>query len=201
MGKIIPWFIRDYIWVFNDKVYERRAEQQLKLLKKWKKKVEESWKEFKSIEPKLFLSIVWNWWLEDNDSLQEKRANLLFNATTIWWVTVWYSEILKELWESEVLILDKIYEEGQIISKKKNIGLEDVIIETVKISKSYKLDLETVKIMVDNFYRLRLAQPPEYKGLKVWWDEELYLSIRTNMYFQLTPLWISFIKACKYGTD
>lgn len=197
LWKIIPGFFKDFIWALNDKVRERRAEKQIDLLLKRKNKVKMSWKEIAAVEPKLFFSIIWNWSLEDDESIQEKWINLLYNASTNWNVIVWYSEILKELWSNEVKVLDKIYNDWVMVSQRDNKNIESIVFETEKISQLFGIPLNNVRLMINNFYRLKLIEPPEFTWMSTGWEDNLHPILRTDMYFQLTYLWISFIEACK----
>ena len=195
VDKIIPWFIKEGFWMITDQFKYRRGSRILSLMKKWREKVAESWLPLHEIDPKLFLPIIENWSLEKEDSLQDKRANMLANASTGGHILIWYAEILKELWTQEIQVLDRIYDEANLLSKTEWKEFEDIQFSTEKISQNFGIEIKNCKLMMDNFFRLRITEAPALMSMSAWWYHPI---LKTNMAFQLTTLWVKFIEACKF---
>ena len=101
-------------------------------------------------------------------------------------------EILKELSTLEVHILDKIYNDA-ILS---NENITDVQFWTDKVCELFKINIEEWRLIVDNFFRLRLAEAPAVQWIKMWDFSPVW---KTNDFFQMTTLWYKFIEACKFN--
>ena len=165
-------------------------------------KLEELWipqDRLKRISPKLFRTIIEKWSLEEDESLQDRRANLLFCATTNTnniQIISSYSDILWQLGTVEVQILDSLYQSAQEASMSQQISLDKVVFDTEKISLNFGQDLSEIILVIENFFRLRLVEAPEFKWMTTWsW---LHPILRTNMRFQFTSFGIDFICTCKF---
>jgi len=189
---IIPWIV-DKSWIKKDEAKFERWENAQKLMIKAKKIIDDSQKEIKKPPLKISTPLLENASLENEEDLQNKWANLLANSLT--WeknITPAYIEILKELSTLEVHILDKIYNDA-ILS---NENITDVQFWTDKVCELFKINIEEWRLIVDNFFRLRLAEAPAVQWIKMWDFSPVW---KTNDFFQMTTLWYKFIEACKFN--
>ena len=140
MGKIVPDFVSDAFWMISDNFKYRRTLNVVRILQKMEWKLKESWisqDRLKRISPKLFWTIIEKWSLEEDESLQDRRANLLFCATTNTnniQIISSYSDILWQLGAVEVQILDSLYQSAQEASRSQKISLDKVVLYTEEIS-------------------------------------------------------------------
>lgn len=202
MRKIVPDFVSDAFWMINDNFKYRRALNVIRILQKMEWKLKESWipqDRLKRISPKLFWTIIEKWSLEEDESLQDRRANLLFCATTNTnniQIISSYSDILWQLGAVEVQILDSLYQLAQEASRSQQISLDKVVFDTERLSLNVGQDLSEIILVIENFFRLRLVEAPEFKWMTTWsW---LHPILRTNMRFQFTSFGIDFICTCKF---
>lgn len=202
MGKIVPDFVSEAFWMIKDTFKYRRALNVVRILQKMEWKLKESWiwqDRLKRISPKLFWTIIEKWSLEEDESLQDRRANLLFCATTNTnniQIISSYSDILWQLGAVEVKILDSLYQSAQKASMSQKISLDKVVFDTEKISLNFGQDLSESILVIENFFRLRLVEAPEFEWMTTWlW---LHPILRTNMRFQFTSFGIDFICTCKF---
>lgn len=151
------------------------------------------WKDIKQIWTKESLFFLENASKEDDEYLQKKWTDLLSNSLTITWkINISYIEILKQLSSIEVKILDKIYEEA----RSSWWILTNIQFSSEKISQIFSISIDEVRVIVDNLYRLRLAEAPWVQWIQMWWFSPVW---KTNDIFQITFLWIKFIEACKFN--
>lgn len=189
---VIPWVI-DERGIRQDEAKFKRWENAQKLLIKAKRITEDVDEQLKEPPLKISMPLLENASLEDEEELQDKWANLLANSLTQKKdIKPAYIEILKELSSIEVKILDKIYEEA----KKERWNPTDIQFSTEKISQIFSIHMDDTRVIIDNLYRLRLAEAPGVQWIQVWWFFPVW---KTNDIFQITFLWIKFIEACKFN--
>lgn len=189
---VIPWIV-DKSWIKQDEIKFKRWKNAQIMLIEAKKIVEESKKSINEPPLKISTPLLENASLEDEVELQKKWANLLANALT--WeknITPAYIEILKELSTLEVHILDKIYNDAISSGEK----ITDVQFWTDKVCKLFQIDIEEWRLIIDNLFRLRLAEPPAVQWIKLW---DFFAVWKTNDFFQMTTLWYKFVESCKFN--
>ena len=109
---IVPDFVKDGVGILSDQVKLWRWTNQINIIKKAQRKIEESGLEKKQIPLKVLVPIIENSSLEQDENMQEKWANMLANAATgNVEISPNYAAILNELSPIEVSILEKIYSE------------------------------------------------------------------------------------------
>lgn len=190
---IIPWYV-DEVWIKQDNAKFKRFENANKLFIRAKKITEWVSEELQEPPLKISMPLIENASLESEDELQEKWANLLANSLTNKKdIKPAFIEILKELSSIEVKILDKIYEEA------KNTWwiLTNIQFSSEKIAQIFLISIDEVRVIIDNLYRLRLAEAPWVQWIQMGWFFPVW---KTNDIFQITFLWIKFIEACKFST-
>lgn len=188
---VIPWII-DKSWMKQDDAKFKRWENAQKLFIKAKRITDQINQEL--IEPPLKISmpLLENASLESEDELQEKRANLLANSLTgKKEIKPAYIEILKELSTIEVKILDAIYNEASKIWWI----ITDIQFSTEAIATNTWTQIDSIKVIIDNLFRLRLAEAPAMMNISTW---AYHPVLKTTDIFQLTFFWVKFIEACKF---
>lgn len=194
IGKIVPWFLKNWIWVLNDNIQYYRWVNRLKLLTKWIEKVKESWLSLQEVALKQFIPIIDNGSLEEDDSMQERRSNMLSNLTTHPnRVKNSYPEILKQLESIEVKVLDHYYESTKHLSNEEMIN-KWIWKDKAKIF--FNISDDDYYIMADNLIRLRLLTMPSSGSWASIWDNPF--SLYTYDTLQITALWKDFIKSIKF---
>ncbi len=188
---VIPWII-DKRGIKQDNAKFKRWENAQTLFIKAKKLTE--YFDWELSEPPLKIStpLLENASLESESELQDKWASLLANSLT--WkkdIKPMFIEILKELSWVEVRILDIIYKDALAIWWE----ITDIKFSSHRISVLFELDINEVRLIVDNIYRLRLAEAPSLWWIDVWGVMPVW---KTNDTFQMTYLWIRFIEACQF---
>ncbi|MDD2516235.1 MAG: Abi-alpha family protein [Candidatus Gracilibacteria bacterium] len=190
---IIPGYV-DEVGIKQDNAKFKRFENANKLFIRAKKITEGVSEELQEPPLKISMPLIENASLESEDELQEKWANLLANSLTNKKdIKPAFIEILKELSSIEVKILDKIYEEA------KNTGgiLTNIQFSSEKIAQIFLISIDEVRVIIDNLYRLRLAEAPGVQGIQMG---GFFPVGKTNDIFQITFLGIKFIEACKFST-
>jgi len=189
---IIPGII-DKSWMQQDEAKFKRWENAQKLFIKTKRITDQINQELKEPPLKISMPLLENASLESEDELQEKWANLLVNSLTNQKeIKPSYIEILKELSSIEVKILDSIYDEAKRIWWV----ITDIQFSSEKISKNAWTSIDNIKIVIDNLFRLRLAEAPAMTSISTW---PYHPVLKTTDIFQLTFFWVKFIEACKYN--
>jgi len=182
--------------ILQDKVRLWRVKNQISILNKAqefcvKNKINPNHIPIKTLVPLLEYGS-----LEDDLKIQEKWASLLAHAsdsTTENNIIASYAQMLSQLSSREVVILDRHFFEYESTSPDKREGLA---FSTQKISDSYRILNEDLKIILGNLTRLHIIQAPASHGkLKI---DSYPIVMRTNEIFQLTSFGIDFIKKCKY---
>lgn len=216
---IIPWYV-DKVWIKQDNMKFKRWENTLNLLVSAKKITDLTQKEL--LEPPLKISVplIESASLEDEEELQEKWAILLANSLTCEKnIKPIYIEILKQLSSIEVKILDKLYSDYMTLLNRNKIKIEEKnsLMHSNKLTEeeNNKLKIELYNLEhiefdalnvnllkdLDNLWEM-LDKFNMYKIIQNWyiwniitWNER---TISNNKYrFELTDLWIAFIRACK----
>lgn len=188
---VIPWII-DKSWMKQDDAKFKRWENAQKLFIKAKRITDQINQELTEPPLKISMPLLENASLENEDELQEKRANLLANALTEKKeIKPAYIEILKELSTIEVKILDAIYNEAIKIWWI----ITDIQFSTEKIAINTWTQIDSVKVIIDNLFRLRLAEAPAMMNISTW---SYHPVLKTTDIFQLTFFWVKFIEACKF---
>lgn len=189
---IIPGVV-DNVWMKQDDAKFKRWKNAQNLLVKARRITEGMDEQLQEPPLKLSMPLLENASLEDDDELQEKWANLLANTLTQKKdIRPAYIEILKELSSIEVKILDKIYDDAKTLWWV----LTEVQFSSEKISQMFSISVDDIRVVVDNLYRLRLAEAPGVQWIQVGW---FYPVWKTNDVFQITFLWVRFVEACKFN--
>ena len=184
----IPEPIKELVGMLTDSIKGWRAQNMVKVLMGTKKLIDESGLSTSELSGKFFVQAIEKASVEDNDSLQIKWATLIANASTgkITQDTKFIS-ILSELNENEVKILDVLHREFL------NDSTSGLIFSAEKISTVFGINISDVRVMIDNFYRLNICQPPASSGVSIGGQQ---LMLRTNNTFTFTDLGKAFVWAC-----
>ena len=191
---IVPEFIKDGVGILSDQLKFWRWKNQVSIIKNAQAKIESSGLTKKQIPLKVLVPIIQNSSLEEEDSMQEKWANMLANAVTGRTdISPNYAGILNELSTVEVKLLEQIYKESikeADYHKRKNIQFD-----TSKVMKFLSVDDQKMDLIIENLYRLNLLQPPAGGGIKVG---EYKFALRTTKIFEFTTLGYEFVKSCSW---
>jgi hypothetical protein len=193
-GGIIPSFVKEGGGILTDTVRFWRWKNQVNIIKKAKEKVEKSGLEKKQVPLKTLLPLIENSALEEEESIQEKWANILANAITAEKeIKPNYAEILKELSSLEIIILDKLFDESNKESDYKKRRL--LQFSKQKISEIFKISDEQADLIIENLYRLNLCQAPAGQGVAIG---EFKFALRTTEVFEFTTFGYHFVQSCKW---
>jgi hypothetical protein len=187
-GNALDFLSNGKFSIRNQNIKFRVFKNRVKIETEARELIEDSGLPITPLDLKVQKSISENSQLEENPILQNKWSNMIANALTKKVeVTNNNSIILSQLNESEVLILDKIYAEAidQELPKK-------CIFDKNAISEVFKISIDRVEIIFDNFLRLRLI-----KNLTA--NVPGMVAITQDMSkFNLTPLGFHFIESYKF---
>ncbi len=194
-GGIIPDFVKEGGGILADTVRFWRWKNQVNIIKKVKEKVEKSGLAKKQVPLKILLPLIENSALEEEETIQDKWANILANAVTAQKeIKPNYAEILKELSSLEIVILDKLFDESnreQNYQKRRQMQFSKQ-----KISEIFKLSNEQADLIIENLYRLNLCQAPAGHGIAVG---EYQFALRTTEVFEFTTFGYYFVQSCKWN--
>lgn len=190
---IVPDFVRQGGGILSDNVRFWRFKNKIDIIKKTQKVIEDSGLQKEQVPLKILIPLIESSSLEEDETMQQRWANLLANAATGFiGIKANYVEILKELSPLEASILDKIYQDAYTESddeKRKTCQFDK---ETV--CKIFSLSSEEGDLIIHNLYRLGLCQSPGSTGI-MYGNERVALQT-TNM-FELTSLGFHFIRSCQ----
>lgn len=195
LGKIVNPPLEELGLLAKDTVKYWRFKNQVNILLKAEKFLEDKNIAPKKIPLKTIVPLLENGSLEEDDFMQTKWAALLANtidSTYQFDIHYSYVEILKQLSPFEAQLLDKIYIEAKSNpenDKTKISFSKEKILELTNISS------DRFNILVDNLFRLNLLQPPaSHGGVSIG---KYPVSLRTYETIQITSLGYDFIKACR----
>lgn len=191
LSKIAPGFVKEFGGVLSDSVKGWRARNMIKILTRTKVLIEQSGLSQQELSGKFFVQAIEKASVEDDDTLQEKWAQLLSSAVSgKVQQDVKYISILSELSSIEVKLLDAI-SKGQVQSTPR---VPEFIYSAEKVTEYLKISSVATKIMIDNFYRLNICHAPAMDGITVGSQKAL---VRTNETFTFTDLGRAFLSAVK----
>jgi len=191
---IAPEFLKDGVGILSDNVKFWRWNNQVSIIKKAAKKVEESGLPKQQIPLKVLAPIIELSSLEEEETMQEKWANMLANAASgRVSISPNYSAILNELSPTEVSILDAIFKDASKETDYKN--RKKLQFGKDKIIQAFNLTEEGADLIVCNLYRLNLLQAPAGYGVRTG---DYPFALSTIDIFELTPLGYEFIRACNW---
>lgn len=191
---IVPDAIKNGAGILNDNVRYWRFSNQIKIIEKTQKLIEDSKLEKKFIPLKVLAPIIEHSSLEEDPTVQEKWANMLANAATgKQEVSPNYAAILNELSSIEVFILDKIYNNASQETDYKKRKL--IQFDKLQLKNLLKIDEKKSDLIVENLFRLNLLQTPGSRGASMG---NYPLALRTNEIFEFTTLGYEFVKACRW---
>jgi hypothetical protein len=190
---VIPEFVRQGGGILSDNVKFWRFKNQINIIKKAQKVIEDSGLEKQQVPLKVLTPLIESSSLEEDDGMQEKWANLLANAATGFsGIKANYVEILKELSPLEATILDNIFRAANTeidYEKRKTMQFDKT-----KICQAFSLSSDEGDLIIQNLYRLGLCQPPGSSGM-MFGNERV--GLQTTNIFELTTLGFHFIRACQ----
>jgi len=192
-GGIIPQFVKESGGILFDNVRFWRWKNQVNIIKKAKKFLEENNLQKNPVSLKVLVPLLEASSLEEDQTMQDKWANLLTNAiSNKLEIRPNYVEILKELSPIEVLLLDKIYEEARKESDyQKRLSLN---FDKQKICDWLKLSSEKFDVLIENLFRLNLCRMPGATGIMFGNNK---VAVHTTNLFELTSMGFDFVKACR----
>lgn len=191
---VVPDFIKDGVGILSDQVKLWRWSNQINIITKAQRKIEESGLDKKQIPLKVLVPIIQNSSLEQDENMQDKWANMLANAATgNVEISPNYAAILNELSPIEVSILDKIYQEVNKESdyqKRKSFQFDASKLQSILSITEEKMDL-----IVENLFRLNVLQSPAGQGVMLG---NFPFALKTTKVFEFTTLGYEFVKACNW---
>lgn len=197
---IVPNFVKEFGGVLQDAVKGWRARNMIKIMVETKSLIEKSGLTPQELSGKFFVQAIEKASIEDDESLQSKWASLIANAS-LGKVNsdIKYVSILSELNSNEVKLLEAISIEllkGQTVVVEEIHGthMKELVFSAQKSADFLNLSLLETQVIVDNFYRLNICQPPAMDGFSV--DNKNAL-LRTNEFFTFTDLGRAFLTAVK----
>ena len=197
VGKLVDPALEEGGGIIQDTIKFWRFKNQINIILKAKKFLEEKSIEPAKILPKVLVSILENGSLEEDATIQDKWAALLANAADPnkrYFVKPSFAGILKELSTLEVVLLDKIFDE---VNQNKNPNKVEIFFDKEKICQNFQTNEDEFDIMADNLFRLNLCQPPaSFGGVKIG---EYPVQLRTYKLIGFTRLGYEFVKACRFG--
>ena len=191
---IVPDFVKDGVGILSDQVKLWRWTNQINIIKKAQRKIEESGLEKKQIPLKVLVPIIENSSLEQDENMQEKWANMLANAATgNVEISPNYAAILNELSPIEVSILEKIYSE---VNKEADYAKRrEFQFDASKLQSMLSISAEKMDLIIENLFRLNVLQSPAGKGAMLG---NFPFALRTTKVFEFTTLGYEFVKACNW---
>jgi hypothetical protein len=194
LDSIVPGFVKEGGGILTDQVKFWRWKNQLNIVKKAIVKIEESSLEKQQVPLKVLSPILENSSLEEEESMQDKWANLLANAVTgREKIRPNFAEILKELSPVEATILDSLFNRarGETDYEKRR----ELQFSKQKISDLYSLTSEEADLIIEDLFRMNLCQVPGGRGARLG---KYNFALRTTEIFELTTLGFNFVKACSW---
>ncbi len=205
LSKALGEPIEEAIGMIGDKLKFMRWERQIRLIDK----VEEISQNRKiigkeiPIPPKLFIPIMENASLEDNNTLQDIWARLIVSSQdekTSKNVRVAYIDIIKQLEDVDVMFLDKLYYWYQDYTKQNNILDENFYTKLTfskdNIIKSLDLSEFEYQSIVDNLMRVRCIRSEIKIITSIMAGNEAMTIDKGYNSLQLTALGVNFIQIC-----
>lgn len=205
LSKALGEPIEEAIGMIGDKLKFMRWERQIRLIDK----VEEISQNRKiigkeiPIPPKLFIPIMENASLEDNNTLQDIWARLIVSSQdekTSKNVRVAYIDIIKQLEDVDVIFLDKLYNWYQDYTKQNNILDENFYTKLTfskdNIIKSLDLSEFEYQSIVDNLMRVRCIRSEIKIITSIMAGNEAMTIDKGYNSLQLTALGVNFIQIC-----
>ena len=205
LSKALGEPIEEAIGMIGDKLKFMRWERQIRLIDK----VEEISQNRKiigkeiPIPPKLFIPIMENASLEDNNTLQDIWARIIVSSQdekTSKNVRVAYIDIIKQLEDVDVMFLDKLYYWYQDYTKQNNILDENFYTKLTfskdNIIKSLDLSEFEYQSIVDNLMRVRCIRSEIKIITSIMAGNEAMTIDKGYNSLQLTALGVNFIQIC-----
>jgi hypothetical protein len=183
-NKIAGPLANEFGQIIGDRMREYRISKAVALLEKTKRILEVAGIDPNHVPPSLFLPIIENASVQDNDALHDRWAALLANAAKPSCdILPAYIEILKQLSAYEVQFLDSAFD--QITEDQKKIAYPASIRENL-------ID-PFPRIMMENIYRLRLVT----RDTQEVDPKQLFHMRAGNMPFYFSDLGRAFVVACR----
>lgn len=195
-GKLINPALEEGGGVLSDTIKFWRFKNQINLLLKAKKFLEDKGINPSQVLPKTLVPILEEGSLEEDAMMQNRWAAMLANAadpSSGVDVRPSYPEILKQLSALEVAILDSFY---TTINAMTDSDRDQQMLMKIKIEQVFGISGNECEIIINNFLRLGLCAMPSSKGGVSIGNTPL--ALHTYDYVKLTALGNDFIKACKY---
>ncbi len=193
-NSIIPDFVRDAGGILSDNVRFWRWQNQVRIMKKVKEKIELSGLRKKQIPLKVLVPILEHSSLEEDSDLQDKWANMLSNAISgSKKISPNFVAILSELSAVEVGLLDKLHSEASKISNYDQ--RKDLQFGRRNICQILGIEVPAADLIIENLIRLGICQSPAGNGISVG---NYKFALRTTEVFEMTSLGYEFVSVCKW---
>jgi len=190
---IVPDPIVQLGGILTDHVVFWRWKNQVKIAKKAKKFLDDNGITPQQIPLKIFIPLLEQGALEEDDNIQTKWASLLANAASgNRKVLPNYIEILSGLSAVEVSILDTLHKAILGNTDKK----QQMVFSREKIGTSFGLNDEDTRLIVENLIRLGICRPPLSQGISFG---GMPIALQTTDAFEVTYFGLAFIEACRYS--
>lgn len=189
LNKIFGPALEEYGQIFQDNIKVRRFKNQIKNLEKVKAIVEKENLSIKQVNLKVLVPYLENVSLEEEESLQNKWANLFTNYidAEVNLTSTVYPAVLAQLSSFDLEILEYMlpFDKGVDLHRRHSVGDRDI---------SY--------LHLSNLIRLGLIEEVKSyytKTNSTWDDEPVHLSIMENngADYVVTAFGAEFIDACK----
>lgn len=195
-GKLVNPGLEEGGGIIQDTVKFWRFKNQINILLKAEKFLKEKGITPKTINPKTLVPLLENGSLEEEESMQNKWAALIANASASHnseSVKPSFPEILKELSPVEASLLDKLFDE---VNQQPQERRFETVFDKEKICKFYKINEDDFNVIADNLFRLNLCQPPaSFGGVTIG---KFPIVLRTYEHICFTPLGYKFVKSCRF---
>ena len=195
-GKLINPGLEEGGGIIQDTVKFWRFKNQINILLKAEKFLKDKGIEPKAVLPKTLVPLLENGSLDEDDTMQNKWAALLANASATEnseVVKPSFPEILKELSPLEAALLDRLFDE---VNKQAADKRFETVFDKAKICTAYNIDTDDFDVIADNLFRLNLCQPPaSFGGVSIG---KYPIVLRTYEHICFTPLGYQFVKACRF---
>jgi len=196
LGELISPALKEGGGVLQDTIKYWRFQNQVNLVLKAKKFLQEKGINPRQVLPKTLLPIIEGGSLEENEEMRDKWSAMLAHAadpTSDVIVRPSYPEILKQLSPLEAKILDNFYEsiKEKSIEERGKVGIDGA-----KVQKVFKISKDEYDVLIGNLLRLGLIRMPSSEGGVSIGSAPI--ALHTYDFTYLTPLGIDFIRACKY---
>lgn len=199
LGKLANESLVEGGGLLADQIKFWKFKNQVRITLKAKKFLEDEGLDPQKVLPSTLIPLLEKGSLESDEKIQDKWAALLANAAKESGkdrVRPGFVQILSELSPQEVLLLDKMHEE--VIAKGQSF--KNYTFHAKSVAEIFGTPMDQVEVMVDNFYRLQLCEPPHSEGAGMVSEDgdKVGFQMSTKEHFRFTALGNMFVNVCRF---